>query len=95
MLGLRLPRGVRPQLVLGPSPGSSFMSLGCGPSHRIGDGVLVGLTLELFLGEQLGLLLFFCVSRCPGLGVLSIGLSTCRIGDPILEWTGVPFGLLL
>ena len=95
MLGLRLPRGVRPQLVLGPNPGSSFMSLGCGPSHRIGDGVLVGLTLELFFGEQLGLLLFFCVSRCPGLGVMSIGLSTCRIGDPILEWTGVPFGLLL
>ena len=97
MLGLRLPRGVRPQLVLGPNPGSSFMSLGCGPSHRIGDGVLecikvlVGLTLELFFGEQLGLLLFFCVSRCPGLGVMSIGLSTCRsrIGDPILLLLGL------
>ena len=57
MLGLRLPRGVRPQLVLGPSPGSSFMSLGCGPSHRIGVGVLEGtkLLLELSLELLLGL----------------------------------------
>ena len=89
MLGLRLPRGVRPQSVLGPSPGSSFMSLGCGPSHRIGVGVLEWsavlsrLMLDLLCGFSFGSRLMPDSKLLPG---LANGLSR-RIGAGVLECT--------
>ena len=97
MLGLRLPRGVRPQLVLGPSPGSSFMSLGCGPSHRIGDGVLEWpavlsrLMLDLLLGLSFGSRLMLGLRLQPKL-LLGLGRSLAdglprRIGVRVLEGT--------
>ena len=105
MLGLRLPRGVRPQLVLGPSPGSSFMSLGCGPSHRIGVGVLEWsavlsrLMLDLLRGFSFGSRLMLGLRLQPKLlPGLANGLSR-RIGVGVLKCTKLlielSLGLLL